>query len=461
MAESKSGHVKVHSMLTVVSSAPTEPAKLHKFTRLDTAMGIHTLHVIFYYKSNPFKEGKMTRDLENLRISLGQLLCMYPKVTGRLSRGSDGNWFIKCNDAGVRTLRAKVGFSLDEWLRSATADDERYLTVWEDLGNDPLIWSPFRIQINDFDCGGLAIGISCPHMHADFTSVTQFIKSWSEVHRCESVTTPPVFDLPEFITQSSSQTELHEFYASKTKAETSSDKLSTATFKFSDSIIKKCLLQVHEICPDATPFDFLVALFWSSIMRLKEPNSDQKTFSMQICIDLRNPSNRDRNNPIPYGYFGNAQHFSQISVHAEELVSGDRLSHVSKLVHQHVTSIEDEPWSSKGWFGTCKDENGKHEEPFRMYGPILTCVSMEQMINPKTDESLMYTAMFKKDEKPAFVSYHIGNVEGEGLVMVMPSPEGGSGRTVLVRLLDKYATMLHEDQAILALEPVVLTSGKK
>lgn len=98
----------------------------------------------------------MRRDLEKLRISLRKLLCMYPKVTGRLTRvensGSDPvhqeNWIIKCNDAGVRTLRAKVGISLDEWLKSANADDERDLTVWEDLGNnDPLIWSPFRIQV--------------------------------------------------------------------------------------------------------------------------------------------------------------------------------------------------------------------------------------------------------------------------------------------------------------------------
>lgn len=183
---------------------------------------------------------------------------------------------------------------------------------------------------------------------------------------------------------------------------------------------------------------------------------------MQICIDLRNPGNTDRNNTIPYGYFGNAQHFSKFSVNVEELVSGDRLSHVAKLVHQHVTSIEEEPWSNKAMFGSCKDEeNGKHKEPFRMYGPELTCVSMEQMINPQTDESLMYAAMFKKDEKPVFVSYHIGNVEGEGLVIVMPSPEGGLGRTVMVRLPEKYAAMLHEDQAIMALEPVVLISGKK
>lgn len=302
------------------------------------------------------------------------------------------------------------------------------------------------MQINDFDCGGLAIGISCSHMHADLTSVTQLIKSWSEIHRSESVTDPPVFDLPTFITQSSFQTtKMDEFFASKTKLETCSDKLSTSTFKISDSIIKKCLLKVHEICPNATPFDFLVALFWSTIMKLKQPKTDQKSISsMKICIDLRIPSNRDKNNPIPYGYFGNAQLFSKLSMNVAKLVSTDNLSHVAKLVHQHVTNIEEE-----------------NEKSFRMYGPELTCVSMEQMIDPQTDESLMYAAMFKKDEKPVFVSYHIGNVECEGLVIVMPSPEGGLGRTVMVKLPEKYAAILLEDQEIMALEPVILNSGNK
>ncbi|KAK9291405.1 hypothetical protein L1049_019352 [Liquidambar formosana] len=66
-----------------------------------------------------------------------------------------------------------------------------------------------------------------------------------------------------------------------------------------------------------------------------------------------------------------------------------------------------------------------------MYGPELTCVSMEHMIispAPKensTHRSLTYAAMFEKDEKPVHVSYHVGNVEGEGLIMVMPSPEEG------------------------------------
>lgn len=147
MTEKKS-LVNMHSKLTVVSSMPTEPGKAHKLTSLDHAMGHHTLHIIFYYRVNPFKEGPFNSDLDNLRVTLSDLLCLYPLATGRVTRREeDGNWEVKCNDAGVRTLRASVGSTLDEWLSSVNGSEERDLTAWEDMPDDPSIWSPFRFQV--------------------------------------------------------------------------------------------------------------------------------------------------------------------------------------------------------------------------------------------------------------------------------------------------------------------------
>jgi hypothetical protein len=54
---------------------------------------------------------------------------------------------VKCNDAGVRILRANVGVTIDEWLRSADVSEEKDLTVWEEMPEDPSTWSPFRIQV--------------------------------------------------------------------------------------------------------------------------------------------------------------------------------------------------------------------------------------------------------------------------------------------------------------------------
>lgn len=111
-------------------------------------MGLHTLHLVFYYNSNPFNDGPMPSDLDNLRVSLSKLLDQYPLVTGRLTRDPyHGGWGVKCNDAGVRMLQASVSVSVDEWLRSADEAEERDLTVWEEMPDDPSFWSPFRIQV--------------------------------------------------------------------------------------------------------------------------------------------------------------------------------------------------------------------------------------------------------------------------------------------------------------------------
>ncbi|GFY95073.1 hypothetical protein Acr_10g0004580 [Actinidia rufa] len=429
MAEVKS-RVNVYSKLTVVSSRPIGPGKTHCLSGLDQSMGLHTLHTIFYYRVNPFPNS----DLTNHRVSLSEHLSSYPAVTGRLTLAEDGEWVVKCNDAGVRTLRAKVVTTIDEWLRSARGSEELDLTAWEDMPDDPSIWSPFRIQINDFEGGGLAIGLSCTHMHADLTSLLTLVKSWAELHRGEPISHPPVF---HYQLSSNTNTKSTEFYAKKSKAEPLPQvKMATATFRFSNLMIKQCLSQIHVTCHGATPFDALAALFWMRILKLKPP-AHNHTRKLSICIDFR----RRMNPPLPLGYFGNALHFSQLSLDA---LDGDILGHVAAT-------------------------RGQSMPHFRMYGPELTCVSLEHTIdvlggengNNGTCQSLMYEVMFKKDERPVHVSCHVGNVEGEGLITILPSSEGGLGRTVMVTLPEEEIDKLCEDEAILGLEPAMIMNGRK
>lgn len=148
MGDQKS-RVIVHSVLTQVSSRPSASVETYPLTRLDHAMGHHTIHVIFYYEKSPFG----SFDMDPIRVSLSEVLTSYPPVTGRLTRDDAGNWAVKCNDAGVRVLRARVGITLDEWLRSADGNEERDLSVWEDMPEVPNNWSPYRIQVLHFLLG--------------------------------------------------------------------------------------------------------------------------------------------------------------------------------------------------------------------------------------------------------------------------------------------------------------------
>ncbi|GMH10475.1 hypothetical protein Nepgr_012316 [Nepenthes gracilis] len=457
MSIPNNSRVAVHSKLTVVSSTPTEPGQAFPLSALDHAMGRHTLHIIFYYRSE--QAGRI--QFEPIRRSLSELLSLYPTVTGRLGRDGEGNWEVKCTDAGVRVLRAKVATTFDEWLRSADGEEEKDLAVWEDMPDDPCIWSPFRIQMNEFEGGGVAIALSCAHMLADPTFATLLIKSWTDAQRGEPIGHPPFIYPPALRSRptSNATTKATAYYASKAKLEEPPPlNMATTTFNFSSSAIKRELSKIHAHCPEASPFDLLTALFWSRIHQTMAPKNDPKR-SLSICTDFR----KRLHAPLPYGYFGNTMLFSRLTLGAEELDGGD-LGLVVRSVHSHTAGLEEEEfWSTINWFHSIKDEKGKFAPPFAMYGPELTCVDMEHLIAPSGPsggavEPLMYMAMFEKDVKPEHVSYLVGNVGGEGLILVMPSPEGGLARRVAVTLPEEQMVKLRENRAILSLEPTLILS---
>ncbi|KAJ4954507.1 hypothetical protein NE237_011290 [Protea cynaroides] len=438
--------VNVHSKLTVVSDKPVEPGKKYPLSILDHAMGLYTLHIVFYYKY----DRPQSDDLGRVRESLSHLLTMYPPVTGRLQRRTeDGNWEVNCNDAGVRVLVARVHSTLDEWFRSADGSAERNLTVWEDMPEeDTSTWSPFCIQMNDFEGEGLAIGLSCPHMYADPTCCTTFFKSWTEIDRGVSIAHPPFFHPPGLVSRASPNTNTTSarYYATKSKVEDPSPvKMSTVSFRFSEKMIKQSLSDVQTECPDATPFDLLAAVFWSSAMRVKTPVHDNMC-TLSIGIDIRKLMQA----PLPHGYFGNALHFLMVSSEANKMDEGG-LAYVAGLVHHHLSSYEEEEfWSAIDWLESQKMEGGTYAPPFKMYGPELTCINMEHLF--------AYQAILV-NMKPLHVSCHVGNVAGEGLILVLPSPEEGLGRTVMVTLPEDQSDMLRKDQAIMCLEPTILVSG--
>ncbi|KAI3937300.1 hypothetical protein MKW98_001871 [Papaver atlanticum] len=441
--------VNVHSKLTVVSDTPVQPGKTYPLSVLDHAMGKHTLHIIFYYRYDRVDKAGSS-DLGRLRASLSDVLSYYPPVTGRLMIDEqNGNWVVKCNDAGVRVLKAKVNCTLDEWLMKS-GGDERDLTAWEDMPNeDPHIWSPFRIQLNDFEGGGLAIGLSCPHMYADPHCATILMKSWTDIYRRQAISYSPFFHPPGLrgrTTNSNTNTKSAAFYAAKSKyfpVETST-KMSSATFRFSDSMVKKHLSDVQISCPNTTAFEFLTALFWSAILHVKSIPC-----KITIGVDFRKLLEA----PLPNGFFGNALHFSSVECNEEEIKKSGS-EYLTKIVHEHCLSshTEEEFWSAIDWFESQKDDSGKFSAPFSMYGPELTSLNLEHMF--------AYGAALD-DKKPLHVSYHIGNLESEGLILVVPSQEEGLGRTVMVTLPEDQIANVCQNEDILRLEPIMLVSGRQ
>lgn len=434
MGISRQNRVEVRSMLTAISSKPSRSGQIHTFTALDNAMSPHTVHVIFYYPRSPFG----SFDLDSVRIPLSELLSMYPPAIGRVTKNPEGILEVKCNDAGLRILKAKVSVGIDEWLRSADGHEETNLTAWEDMPEDPSTWSPFRLQINEFEGGGVAIGLSCPHMHADATTLTVLLKSWTEAQRRQCITHPPSFSpLPYNLTETDAVKSDRDSF-SKPIAGTVSTKTTTATFRFSGSAFTRCVKEhsIHEISPKATPFDVFAALFWTRVALVKN-----KSDRVCVCVDFR----RLLPNPLPYGFFGNALNFSSLEM---ANVVDMEVGHVARLINEHVAGLNVEKIRS----GLKRAGSQR-----KMYGTDLTIVNMEHMI--VNGEPLMYETVFEEGVKPMHVSYRIGNKGGEGVITVIPSTEKGFGRTVAVTLPEEEMSKLLSDQEILRLEPEIILKG--
>lgn len=179
------------------------------------------------------------------------------------------------------------------------------------------------------------------------------------------------------------------------------------------------------------------ALFWTRVAITKRKNHDR----VCICVDFR----RLLSKPLPYGFFGNALNFSSLEM---TNVVDQGIGHVACLINDHVKNLTEEKIRSDlnrvGGVGI-------------MYGGDLTIVNMEHMI--VEGEPLMYEAVFEDGVRPVHVSYRIGNVGEEGVIMVMPSPEKGFGRVVSVTLPEEEMSKLLVDQVILHLEPKIILSG--
>ncbi|CAK9167644.1 unnamed protein product, partial [Ilex paraguariensis] len=64
------------------------------------------------------------------------------------------------------------------------------------------------------------------------------------------------------------------------------------------------------------------------------------------------------------------------------------------------------------------------------------------VVDLEEEEFCTVLVMFEKDIKPVHVTYYVGNVKGEGLIMVMPSLEDGLGQTVMVTLPEEQMAEL-------------------
>lgn len=172
-------------------SSPTpHDLRIHKLSFLDQiAPPIYTPLIFFYEASQVPPPMMITSDslLIMMKESLSKALtCFYP-LAGRISCSSRQGVVIDCNDAGALFVEARVhGHLLQEVVDSPKMEQLReYLPRLEQASsgagaeeeNNILL----AVQVNIFDCKGIAVGVKMSHKIADGTSLVTFMNAWSKI----------------------------------------------------------------------------------------------------------------------------------------------------------------------------------------------------------------------------------------------------------------------------------------
>ncbi|EEE59916.1 hypothetical protein OsJ_12543 [Oryza sativa Japonica Group] len=364
---------------------------------------------------------------EPLKESLSDVLSQYPAMTGRLKgpaaaaaggggEGGEGGgataavhhgWIVKCNDAGVRTVDATAAATLDEWLATASGEEEMDLAYFEPMGPDPYIWSPFYVQLTEFADKSYALGLSCTHLHNDPTAAVLFLNAWAAAHRRDSPY-PPFLHSPALAAKSAAPPPEHPLLAAKSRGSPDTGgEMSSATFRFSAAAMRALLSAVE---PGTTPFAALAALFWLRVAAAAADAAAGGGAAQERDLTLALDFRKRMQAPLPTGYYGTAVHFATARA---DLSSG--LASVSAA-------------AAGG-------------EPFQMYGPELTCMAL--------DHVPLYGAEFAAGAAPARAACRVGGASGEGLVIVLPSAEGESARDVAVTLPAAVTARICRDGEVL------------
>ncbi|KAK3420115.1 hypothetical protein EUGRSUZ_G00910 [Eucalyptus grandis] len=124
-------------------------------------------------------EVDIPRRLHQMEESLSKTLTLFYFMAGRYVK--DDGCFIDCNDVGVEFVHAKVEDQIDQLLHGDLEMDLLDLLPkfpTKVVGN-PLV----VIQVNTFECNGLAIGLRFTHKIGDMYTMVMFINSWATACR--------------------------------------------------------------------------------------------------------------------------------------------------------------------------------------------------------------------------------------------------------------------------------------
>jgi len=268
---------------TIKPSSPT-PNHLHQFklSFLDQMAPSFYVPILLFYSASDVRTfgTDLTALSEKLKTSLSQVLTLYYPFCGTLRDNS----IIECNDKGVPFILSKHPIHLSNILKNPKLHN-----LYELLPCAPYNLEPqerdtlgiMAVQLNQFKCGGIALGVCFSHKIADAATAASFLNTWARGNgnSNNNLVPPPMEETSLLFPPRNMSVDM---------ARGMLDHENTVTKRFMFSGGKISRLRQSIGCPNFTPsrVEAVTALLWkSSLEAAKEilDSGEEKIAASSMC----------------------------------------------------------------------------------------------------------------------------------------------------------------------------------
>ncbi|XP_068328001.1 stemmadenine O-acetyltransferase-like [Pyrus communis] len=312
-------------------SSPTpDHLKSYKLSLLDQIAPIFYVPVVLFYSAPENIDD--TTIVDRLKKSLSETLtCFYP-LAGRI----EGNASVDCEDGGVVFTKARAHIQLSEILKTPEMDLVQQLLPLDpyNIRTDKAV-AAMAVQLNCFDCGGMAIGICLSHKIADGATLSSFLDAWATRSRGISENITPSLNSATMFPPRDKEIFMPSNLIKR-------ENIVTKRFVFDASSLAKLKVKASKgLCADdraPTRVEALTALLCKSSMNAKNGTLGKGRPSMAIShvVNLRERMAP----PLPEHSFGNIWRFAVASIMNDE--SNPELHDFVVRLRKAIRKIDDD-----------------------------------------------------------------------------------------------------------------------
>ncbi|KAK7274382.1 hypothetical protein RIF29_15467 [Crotalaria pallida] len=275
---------EIVSIETIKASSPTPNHLRHfKISLLDQLAPptIYIPIVLFYSASDINEEFQMIS--HKLKTSLSHLLTLYYPFCGRLIT----NLLVECNDEGVIFIESKVPTNLSHILTNPQVDEMKELFPFNPYNpNDPSI--NMGVQLNQFSCGGIGLGVCFSHKIADGTTAAVFLNAWASIAKFNDgedklVPPPPQWDAALLFPPRNIEMDI-------TRGMVGHKNIVTKRFIFNATNLSRLREKFGSFNP--TRVEAVTALIWKSALEAAKASSEAQTLvqasMVSHAVNIRN-----------------------------------------------------------------------------------------------------------------------------------------------------------------------------